>query len=132
MARGKFEEFGIDYLGGCIELVERVLSDGGFPKTKSMSCPCLGSTRIAKVQQLLQGFFNGKELCKAISPDEIVAYKSAVQEAILSEDSSSQAKDLLLLDVTPLSLGIETAGRVMTVLIARNSKIHKESPCLRN
>merc|ERR1711968_295521 len=82
-----------------------------------------GSTRIPKVQTLLQDFFNGKELCRSINPDEAVAYGAAVQAAILTGDTSSKVEDLLLLDVTPLSLGLETAGGVMTKLIVRNTTI---------
>jgi len=82
-----------------------------------------GSTRIPKVQQLLQDFFNGKELCKSINPDEAVAYGAAVQAAILTGQQSKKLDQMILLDVTPLSLGLETAGGVMTTLIPRNTTI---------
>lgn len=81
------------------------------------------STRISKIEKLLQDFFNGKELNKSINPYEAVAYGAAVQAAILSGDKSENVPDLLLVDVTSLSLGIETAGGVMTVLIKLNTTI---------
>jgi len=82
-----------------------------------------GSTRIPKVQELLQNFFNGKELNKSINPDEAVAYGAAIQAAVLSGSKDKKLESLLLLDVAPLSLGLETAGGVMTVLIPRNTTI---------
>ena len=82
-----------------------------------------GTTRIPKIQQLLSDYFNGKELCKSINPDEAVAYGAAVQAAVLDGSIGEKGNDLLLLDVTPLSLGLETAGGVMTTLIPRNTTI---------
>ncbi|XP_058215281.1 heat shock 70 kDa protein 4-like [Rhododendron vialii] len=82
-----------------------------------------GSTRIPKIQQLLQDFFDGKKLCKSINPDEAVAYGAAVQAAILIGEGNEKLQDFLLLDVTLFSLGIETKGGVMTVLVPRNTTI---------
>merc|ERR1712095_90519 len=124
ITRARFEELCADLFKGTLDPVEKALRDAKLDKNSIQDIVLVGgSTRIPKVQKLLQDFFNGKELNKSINPDEAVAYGAAVQAAILTGDTSEAVSDLLLLDVAPLSLGIETAGGVMTPLIKRNTTI---------
>eukprot|EP01104_Vermistella_antarctica_P015726 TRINITY_DN5230_c0_g4_i1.p1 TRINITY_DN5230_c0_g4~~TRINITY_DN5230_c0_g4_i1.p1 ORF type:complete len:680 (-),score=269.37 TRINITY_DN5230_c0_g4_i1:159-2171(-) len=126
ITRARFEELNMDLFRGCLTPCENVLRDAKMDKRDIQEIVLVGgSTRIPKVQSLLQDFFNGKELCKAINPDEAVAYGAAVQGAVLSGQGDKKLDELLLLDVTPLTLGLETAGGVMTSLIDRNTTI----PC---
>ena len=124
ITRAKFEELCLSQFKETIPPVEKVLKDSGISKNKIHEVVLVGgSTRIPKVAELLKDFFNGKEPNRSINPDEAVAYGAAVQAAILNGDESEQIGACVLLDVAPLSMGIETAGGIMTVLIPRNTTI---------
>ena len=124
ITRARFEELCQDLFRQTMDPVEKVLRDSKIDKSAINEIVLVGgSTRIPKIQKLVSDFFNGKEPNRSINPDEAVAYGAAVQAAILTGDTSSKTQDLLLLDVAPLSMGIETAGGVMTPLIKRNTTV---------
>jgi heat shock protein 1/8 len=126
ISRARFESLCEDLFRKCMEPVEQVLRDAGVSKSEVDDVVLVGgSTRIPRVQELLSSYFNGKDLCKSVNPDEAVAYGAAVQAAILSGNTDEKLDSVVLLDVAPLSLGIETAGGMMTKLISRNTTI----PC---
>lgn len=128
ITRARFEDLCSDIFRKTILPVEKVLKDSKLSKSQIDEIVLVGgSTRIPKIQSLISNFFNGKKLCKTVNPDEAVAHGAAVQAAILSGHGDNLENEILLIDVTPLSLGIETSGNVMTNIIDRNTTI----PCKR-
>jgi L1 cell adhesion molecule like protein len=124
ITRARFEDLCNDYFRNCMKPVEKVLKDAGVSKSQVNEVVLVGgSTRIPRVQEMIKEYFNGKEPCRSINPDEAVAYGAAVQAAILGGAGDNMTNDILLIDVTPLSMGIETAGQVMTKIINRNTTI---------
>jgi len=124
VSRAKFEELCTPYFRKCLEIVIHTLHEGKIDKSKIDEVVLVGgSTRIPKVQSMLEGFFEGKRVNKSINPDEAVAYGAAVQAAVVTGTAKGKANEVLLLDVTPLSLGISTQGDVMAVVIERNTTV---------
>lgn len=124
MTRAKFEQLNAGLFQKCLNCVENVLRDSKISKSMIDDIVLVGgTTRIPKMQQLLSDYFGGKKLCNSINPDEAVAYGATIQASLLAGKKSEKLEELLLLDVTPLSLGLETAGGVMTALIPRNTSI---------
>lgn len=122
MTRARFEELNMDLFRLTMKPVQKVLDDADMKKSDIDEIVLVGgSTRIPKIQQMVKEFFNGKEPSRGINPDEAIAYGAAVQAGVLSGEKDTA--DIVLLDVNPLTLGIETAGGVMTKLISRNSVI---------
>ena len=126
ITRARFEDLCAQHFRKCLDPVEQVLRDSNTSKSEIDEIVLVGgSTRIPKIREMVKNYFNGKELCKSIHPDEAVAYGAAIQAALIGGTDISKYHDFVLLDVAPLSLGIETAGGIMTKLIERNRRI----PC---
>jgi L1 cell adhesion molecule like protein len=124
LTRAKFEQLNAGLFQKCLNCVENVLRDSKISKGMIDDIVLVGgTTRIPKMQQLLSDYFGGKKLCNSINPDEAVAYGATIQASLLAGKKSEKLEELLLLDVAPLSLGLETAGGVMTALIPRNTSI---------
>lgn len=124
LTRARFESLCDDLFRKCLDPVDRVVRDAKISKGDIDDVVLVGgSTRIPKIQSMLSNFFNGKELCRSVNPDEAVAYGAAVQAAVLCGGDAIGDKDILLIDVAPLSMGLETAGGVMTPIIKRNVTI---------
>ena len=124
LTRAKFEDLNTEIFQRALKPVDIVLQDAKISKSQIDDIVLVGgTTRIPKIQEMLKQYFNGKDLCTNINPDECVAYGAAVQSAVLSNIQSSHTDNILLLDVTPLTLGIETSGEVMTKLIERGTTI---------
>ncbi len=126
ITRAKFEQLCADYFRNTLIPVDRVLTDAKMSKSDIDEIVLVGgSTRIPKIQELIKNYFGGKEPCRSINPDEAVAYGAALQAALISDSDFNKSNKMVLIDVAPLSLGIETAGGMMTVLVKRNTTI----PC---
>ena len=124
LTRAKFEDLNMEFFRNTLHPVRKVLEDGNLNVRDIHDVVLVGgSTRIPKVQELLREFFNGKTLCNTVDQDEAVAYGAAVQGSILIGSSREISTDLILLDVVPLSLGVETAGGVMTKIVPRNKTV---------
>ena len=124
LTRARFDNMCDGYFKNCMDTVNKVLVDAKMDKSDISEIVLVGgSTRIPKIQDMLSKSFGGKELCRNINPDEAVAYGAAVQAAVLGGDNSEKLNEILLVDVTPLSLGIETAGGIMAKVINRNATI---------
>lgn len=124
ITRARFEEINAAMFKSTLEPVEKVLKDAKMAREKVDDIVLVGgSTRIPKIQALVSEYFGGRQLNKSINPDEAVAYGAAVQAAVLTGQTSEQTKDLLLLDVAPLSLGVAMQGDVFGVVVPRNTPI---------